>query len=179
MTAIEIIHKYYREGSELYAILVSHSYAVAEKALVIAENHPELSIDQSFTKEAALLHDIGIFLTDAPEIHCFGSYPYICHGYLGADLLRKEGWDKHALVCERHTGTGLTLENIIQNRLPLPHRAMLPGTIEEKLVCFADKFFSKSKPEKEKSPDKIRKSMEKYGADSVVRWDELVKLFLG
>ncbi|MDR0546368.1 MAG: HDIG domain-containing protein [Dysgonamonadaceae bacterium] len=179
MAAIDIIHKYYREGDELYAILLSHSYAVAEKALDIAKNHPELVINQAFVEEAALLHDIGIFLTDAPKIHCFGSYPYICHGYLGADLLRKEGWDKYALVCERHTGTGLTLENIIQNQLPLPHRAMTPETIEEKLVCFADKFFSKSKPGKEKSPDKICKSIEKYGADSVARWDELVKLFLG
>ena len=36
-----------------------------------------------------MLHDIGIFQTDAPGIHCFGSQPYICHGRLGAELLRK------------------------------------------------------------------------------------------
>jgi uncharacterized protein len=177
MAAIDIIRKYYHEGSELYAILVSHSYAVAEKALNIAKNHPELAINSSFTEEAALLHDIGIFLTDAPKIHCSGKFPYICHGYLGADLLQKEGWDKHALVCERHTGTGLSLENIIQYNLPIPHRAMLPETIEEKLICFADKFYSKTKPDKEKTPDKIRKSLEKYGEDSVRRWDELLHLF--
>jgi uncharacterized protein len=56
--------------------------------------HPEMNLDERFIQEAALLHDIGIFLTNAPKIHCFGDYPYICHGYLGAEILRKEGLDK-------------------------------------------------------------------------------------
>ena len=44
--------------------------------------HPELSLDKDFLYEAAMLHDIGIFLTDAAGIHCFGDKLYICHGYL-------------------------------------------------------------------------------------------------
>jgi len=42
-----------------------------------------------------------------------------------------EGYPKHGLVCERHTGTGITLEMIIKNNLPLPHRDMVPVSMEE------------------------------------------------
>lgn len=104
MDALAIINKYYPEDNELKHILLTHSRSVADKALWIAGKHPELNLDKQFLEEAAMLHDIGIFMTDADGICCFGSYSYICHGYLGADLMRKEGFPRHALVCERHTG---------------------------------------------------------------------------
>ena len=103
-----LIDKYYPEANELRHILLTHSRSVADKALWIADRHPELSLDRDFLYEAAMLHDIGIFLTDADGIYCFGDKPYICHGYLGADLVRSEGYPRHALVCERHTGAGLS-----------------------------------------------------------------------
>ena len=120
----------------------------------------------------------GIFQTDAPDIQCFGTYPYICHGYLGADLVRKEGFPRHALVCERHTGAGLSLQNILDRGLPLPHRDMLPVSMEEQIICFADKFFSKTKLDKEKSLDKARKSVAKHGEEGAVRFDHWCELFL-
>ena len=86
----ELIDKYYPEADELKHILLTHSRSVADKALWIADNHPELSLDRDFLYEAAMLHDIGIFLTDADGICCFGDKPYICHGYLGADLVRRK-----------------------------------------------------------------------------------------
>jgi len=179
MVPIEIIKKYYAEETELYKILLDHSFAVAEKSLSIAQKHLEMNFNKAFIYEAAMLHDIGIFKTDAPEIYCNGEFPYICHGYLGGDLLKAEGLPLHALVCERHTGTGLSLENIIKNNLPLPKRDMMPESPEEQLICFADKFFSKSNPEKEKSVDKIRKNLAKHGEDSVIKFDDWCKLFLG
>ncbi len=124
-----IIEKYYPEENELKHILMVHSRKVADKALQIVDRHPELGADREFVEEAAMLHDIGIFLTDAPGIYCFGSQPYICHGVLGADLMRKEGFPRHALVCERHTGAGISLQDIERQQLPIPHREMLPGGI--------------------------------------------------
>ena len=179
MNPIDIIQKYYTEGSELYEILLTHSHSVADKALEIARMHPEWTIDLDFVSEAALLHDIGIVQTDAPKIYCFGESRYICHGYLGAEMLRNEGLERHALVCERHTGSGLTKEEILKNHLPIPPRDMLPETLEEKLICFADKFYSKSHLEQEKTVDKIRKSVSKHGEDSLSRIDEMIQLFLG
>ena len=117
MDALAIINKYYPEDNELKHILLAHSRSVADKALWIAGKHPELNLDKQFLEEAAMLHDIGIFMTDADGICCFGSYSYICHGYLGADLMRKEGFPRHALVCERHTGAGISLQSIIDQQL--------------------------------------------------------------
>ncbi len=178
MIPTDIIKKYYTESSELYNILLTHSFFVTDKALSIAQMHPEMDLDKSFVYEASMLHDIGIFLTNAPDILCFGEHPYICHGFLGSDLLKREGFPKHALVCERHTGTGLSKEEIMRNNLPLPHREMLPVSVEEQLICFADKFYSKTKVGKEKSVDKVRKGLSKYG-DAVTQFDEWCKLFLG
>lgn len=143
MNPIEIIDKFYPQDTEQRHILLIHSLSVAQKALKIVDAHPNLPINRSFVREAALLHDIGIFMTDAPTIQCFGEHPYIAHGYLGADLLRKEGFERHALVCERHTGAGLTLEEIIERQLPVPHREMVPVTLEEQIICFAINSFLK------------------------------------
>lgn len=153
---LEIIRKYYTLDSLAGQSLLIHSQLVRDKAQALAIKHPEMDLDIPFIQEAAMLHDIGIFLTKAPDIGCFGEHPYICHGYLGADLLRAEGLPRHALVCERHTGAGISLEMIKEQHLPLPLRDMLPITLEEKLIAFADKFYSKTNLTREKKLGKIR-----------------------
>lgn len=178
MNPIDIINKYYPEENELKHILLTHSRSVADKALWIADRHPELELDKDFLCEAAMLHDLGIFLTDADGIYCFGDKPYICHGYLGADLMHDEGYPRHALVCERHTGAGLSLEEIIGQNLPVPHREMVPVSWEEQIICFADKFYSKTRLDKEKSVEKARKSLERYGDAGLQRFDRWCEEFL-
>ena len=178
MDALAIIDKYYPEDNELKHILLTHSRSVADKALWIADSHPELELDRQFLEEAALLHDIGVFLTDAPGIHCHGTHPYICHGYLGSELMQKEGYPRHALVCERHTGAGISLQSILDQQLPVPHRDMLPVTLEEQVVCFADKFFSKTHLDREKTPEKVLKSISRFGEEGVIRFNEWCKRFL-
>lgn len=179
MDPIKIIEKYYPVESDAYRILVDHSRSVANKALAIARMHPEMHLDIPFIEEAAMLHDIGIFRCNAPSIDCHGEADYICHGYLGAELMRSEGYPQHALVCERHTGTGLSMEMIELMKWPIPHRDMLPISLEEQLICFADKFYSKTKLGKEKSIDKIRISLSRYGSDTAARFSAWCKLFLG
>ncbi len=167
MNPYEIIEKYYIPGSDLYNILVKHSEAVRDKALALARRHPELGLDLEFIAEAAMLHDIGILKTDAPGIKCFGTHRYIEHGYLGAEMMRREGLHRHALVCERHTGTGLRLADIIARDLPVPHRELSPVTLEEQLICYADKFFSKTRLDTEDSYERVEKKMQKWGEESV------------
>ncbi|MDO5571721.1 MAG: HD domain-containing protein [Bacteroidales bacterium] len=178
MTPLDIINKYYSKNSQLYTLLVNHSKSVAQKAIEIAKNHPEMELDLKFIEEAAMLHDIGIFMCNAPDIFCTGNEPYIKHGVIGAEILRNEGLPKHALVAERHTGSGITKEQIISGNLPIPVRDMLPITLEEKIICLADKFYSKSNPDKEKKIEKIRKSMSKHGEESLKRFDDLCSLLL-
>ena len=172
-----IINKYYPEDNELRHILLVHSRAVADKALAIADRHPELSLDRQFIEEAAMLHDIGIVRCNAPGIQCFGTEPYICHGRIGADMLRAEGFPQHARVCEHHTGAGITRSQIIAQQLPLPQQDFLPETMEEKIICYADKFFSKTHLDEEKTIEQAIASLSKFGEEGVARFREWVKMF--
>ena len=177
----ELIAKYCAGNQELQHILLTHSRQVADRALAILKEHPEWvesgEVDPIFVEEAAMLHDIGVVFCDAPKIHCLGSHAYIEHGYLGAEILRKEGLPKHAQLAERHTGTGITYEQIIREHLPIPLQDYTPTTLEERLICYADKFYSKTKLGQDKPMSKIRLHMWKYGSDAVRRFDELQMLF--
>ena len=173
-----IIDKYYPSENELRRILLIHSRQVADRCMKIAKHHPELKLDVEFLEEAAMLHDIGIFRCDAPRIQCFGSEPYICHGVIGGQILREEGWLRHALVCERHTGTGLSREQIENQNLPLPSDGIYePEALEEQVVCYADKFYSKTHLERERSVVEAAQSLEKFGEKGVKRFLEWTKLF--
>lgn len=179
MDVNEIIDRYYPQDNELKNIYMLHACAVADFALELARRHPELGLDEQFVYEAAMLHDIGIFLTDAPRIYCHGTEQYLCHGYLGAQLLRSLGYERHARVCERHTGTGLTKDVIVQNGWNLPLRDFLPETLEEQLICFADKFFSKTKfLTQPRSFEQVVESMRKISEESVEKVRKWAKLFM-
>ncbi|MEW6067341.1 MAG: HD domain-containing protein [Nitrospirota bacterium] len=179
MYPLKVMCRYYDTDSTAYYFLVHHSRMVAEKALKIAERVKHLNPDIKFIEEASMLHDIGIFLTNEPRIGCYGHKPYICHGYLGREILEKEGYPLHALVCERHVGVGITAEEIGIKKLPLPKRDMLPLSIEEQIICFADKFFSKDSDFllKEKPLERVRKGISKFGEDKLRKFDEWLKIF--
>lgn len=172
-----IIDKYYKDNDELKDILMRHSKAVADKALAIADTHPELHLDRRFLLEAAMVHDIGIIKTNAPDIKCFGTEPYIRHGVMGAEIMRAEGFPAHARVCERHTGAGLSLKEIEEQALPLPHVDLLPETLEEKVICYADKFFSKTRLDREKTLEQAERSVAKHGAEGLLRFKEMEQMF--
>ncbi|MFO7837975.1 MAG: HD domain-containing protein [Desulfosalsimonadaceae bacterium] len=141
---MDLIYELYPADSRICRILLIHSRAVAERALQIARCAGLRGPDPGFIEEAALLHDIGIYLTDAPAIGCHGSWPYVCHGWLGRNILEQRGLWRHALVCERHVGAGLSESDIRSQSLPLPLRDMRPVSLEEQIICYADAFFSKN-----------------------------------
>ena len=180
----ELLARHYDAASEAYRILVTHSILVARKARTLGERflerHPEADLDLEFLTEAALLHDIGIGRCHAPEIGCTGAEPYIRHGVAGREILEVEGLPRHALVCERHTGSGITTIEIEAQGLPLPPRDYLPVSLEEKLICVADKFYSKDprKLWREKRPEKIARQIERHGPAAAARWKELAAAFL-
>jgi len=179
MDPIDIITEYYDPGTNLYDILVRHSELVAKKALKIAESVPHLKPDFDFIREASMLHDIGIFQTDVRQLGCRGSHPYVVHGYLGRIILEQKGFLRHALTCERHVGAGITAEDILKRKIPLPVRDMVPESVEEKIICFADKFFSKDPDGKkdEKTIEEVVAKLRRYGPGQSERFLEWVELF--
>lgn len=178
MDPIDIISNYYDPDSKLFDILMQHSVHVAEKAMDAASKVPHLKPDLKFIEEAALLHDIGIFKTDTPGLGCFGKHPYICHGYLGRMILEDIGFFRHSLVCDRHIGVGISKEDIIKSGLPVPARDMIPLSIEEQIICYADKFYTKNWKTIviKNSKDKIISQLESYGtgySDKFKSWLDL------
>ena len=176
---LSIISEFYKEGDPDYHILVTHSTQVAMLTRQLCNRFQANGgeIDAEFAFEAAMLHDIGICHTYAPGIYCCGKLPYIKHGILGRQMLEQKGLYRHAMVCERHTGAGISLADIETQHLDLPHRDMLPISLEEKVVCYADKFFSKSRITEYKPLDRARASLSKFGDATLVRFNELIQLF--
>ena len=172
-----IIDQYYAEDDELRHLLLLHSRQVADRCLQVARNHRELPLDVQFLEEAAMLHDIGIRWCHAPGIYCQGEQPYICHGLIGGRLLREMGFERHARVCERHTGTGITIPQIRAQQLPLPEADYQPETLEEQLVCYADKFYSKSRPERVLSVLEAAQSLERFGREGVEKFLAWSRMF--
>jgi uncharacterized protein len=156
MDYLSIIDKYYPADDELRRILMIHSRQVADRCLAIVAKHKELPVDVQFMEEAAMLHDIGIFRCDAPGIHCHGTEPYLRHGPIGGEILRAEGFPRHARVAERHTGTGLP--------------GYEPETLEEQIICYADKFYSKSRLDRVLTVAETAQSLEKFGHEGVLKF---------
>src|SRR3989338_4362020 len=121
--------------------ILKHSRAVEKLSLKIGNNIKKQSynVDLNFIKTAALLHDIGRF--NCPPY----SKDSIRHGISGANLLRKNGLKKHALVAERHLGIGISKEEIKKQKLNLPFKDYLPKRIEEKIIAYADNLVSGDK----------------------------------
>ncbi len=177
----KLLAKYYPPETRAHAILHRHGRQVAAKALAVAGRPNIPAVNLRFLEEAAYLHDIGVCFTAAPEIGCHGKYPYLLHGIKGREILEREGLPHHALVCERHIGVGLTTEDIRRQQLPLPERDMVPLSVEEQIIAYADLFFSKSpaKAAQEKSADNIRRKLARHGDRQVAVFDHWHRMFGG
>ena len=104
-----------------------HCYAVAEAATrvgrVLAKS---CTIDCAFLWSAALLHDIGRYLTHDP----------LRHGAEGYKLLSMLGQEQEAFVCASHLLFGLNAAEA--RELGLPNRNFMPRRIEEKIIPLVD-----------------------------------------
>ncbi len=174
-----IIDKHYPPGSEARAILLLHSMQVARLAMEI-NREKALGLDPDQIIAAAMLHDVGIIATDAPSIDCHGSQPYISHGDAGAAMIRAEHLPELefcARVAERHTGAGITAEEIANQGLPLSAASHVPETTLEMLICYSDKFYSKSRSMRRKPYDSARRSIERFGPEAVARFEKMREMF--
>ena len=179
MNPMALLEKYFHGNDPALEIVSRHSRMVADKALAIARGAGMPELDLRFIEEAALLHDIGVSRIHAPKLHCFGTAPYLCHGVLGREILESEGLPRHAMVCERHIGVGLTARDIVLQKLHLPEREMSPVTACERIVALADLFYSKKGGEldREKSPDEVRNDLLRFGREKVAIFESWLNAF--
>ena len=107
-----------------------HSLKVSEKALELAEKITKNNINLELVEIGALLHDIG-----RSKTHGFK------HGIIGGKILRERGFPKElARICETHILGGLDKDDT--RNLGLPQQDYIPQTLEEKIICLADKLIA-------------------------------------
>ena len=61
--------------------------------------------------------------------------------------------------------------------MPLPHEDFTPETLEEQMVCYADKFYSKSRPDRVLTVLETAQSLEKFGHEGVEKFLEWSRIF--
>ncbi|MCK5490883.1 MAG: HD domain-containing protein [Candidatus Pacebacteria bacterium] len=170
---LNILKKYSTKKNH-FEVIVNHGFMVLHKSIEII-NKKKLydRIDFDLIVSGCLLHDIGAFefMKNTQKFQI----DYLRHGIVGGSILRNEGLNKEALIAERHIGSGLSKEYIVQNNLPLPKKDFLPLTLEQKIICYADKFHSKSG--KIDTLDSIKIEMKGFGKEPFERFLELEKIF--
>jgi len=112
--------------------VVRHCVVVSSLAVRIASLFVKrgVCVDVGLVEVGGLLHDMGRSRTHG-----------IVHGVVGGEIIRQLGLPEAvARVAETHVGAGLTAEEA--TGFGLPRRDFVPITLEEKIVCYADKLVS-------------------------------------
>ena len=141
------LHEKHAPTAGAFDLVYTHCVIVCG---IVEQLHSRLragqEIDIDLARAGALLHDVGVYRLYNKAGNLDGRN-YIRHGILGYELLQEEGIPE--AICRfasHHTGVGLTRDDVIAQRLPLPPADYLAETGEERLVMYADKFHSKKTP---------------------------------
>ena len=110
--------------------VIEHCKTVSQLAVKIAKKlkNNGFNVDLRLVEIGALLHDIGRSKTHT--VH---------HAIIGANIAREAGLPEAIIrIIERHVGGGITSQEA--RKLGWPVRDYVPETLEEKIVCYADKL---------------------------------------
>lgn len=109
--------------------VIQHCKTVSTFATKIARAYQKrgYKVDVQLVRVGGLIHDIGRSKTHTVD-----------HALVGGEIARSLGLPNSVpLIIERHAGGGIPKEEARQ--LGWPVRDYLPQTLEEKIVCYADK----------------------------------------
>ncbi|MHA2035310.1 MAG: HD domain-containing protein [Promethearchaeota archaeon] len=131
-----------------------HSEKVADKALEIANTITKAKIDKDLIEVGSILHDIG-----RTKTHGFD------HALKGGKILRQRGFsEKLARICETHILGGLDKEDT--KEFGLPEKEYIPITLEEKIICLADKLIAGTK--EVSVEERFNRWFSKYGRSPIL-----------
>lgn len=173
---IRVLHERYAPNEEAFDLVYTHCQIVCAVAEQLLGRHPS-ALNVDLVRAGSLLHDIGVYrLYDATGQ--LDHENYIRHGVLGHALLRDAGLPELiGRFCSHHTGVGLTREDVLQQRLPLPVGDYMADTAEEQMVMYADKFHSKTTPPTFVTSASYAAGLRRFGEDKVTQFAALVEKF--
>jgi len=109
--------------------VVEHCKSVSAFSVKVARacQKRDLKVDFSLVEISGLLHDIGRSKTHSVD-----------HALVGGEIARSFGLPNSVVsIIERHAGGGIPKEEA--KKMGWPAKDYLPKTLEEKIVCYADK----------------------------------------
>jgi uncharacterized protein len=110
--------------------VIAHCKAVSGLAVKFANSCKQrgLKVDVELVEVGALLHDIGRSKTHT-----------VNHGIVGVEIAQSLNLPQSIIsIIERHVGGGITANEA--EKLGWPVKNYLPTTLEEKIICYADKL---------------------------------------
>ncbi len=174
---ITALHKKYAPSDEVYDLVFTHCQIIYDIALQLIEKN-SVAIDRELVRAGALLHDIGVYPLFGSNGKLRPNVQYITHGIEGEKILKKENFPEAIWrFAAHHTGVGLTKQDVINQKLPLPAANYLAESNEELLIMYADKFHSKTTPPYFNSYEWYRQDIAKFGNDKVVKFDQMATKF--
>ncbi|MCP9955110.1 HD domain-containing protein [Actinomadura madurae] len=173
---IRALHERHAPSPEAFDLVWTHCAIVCEIAEELMQGGG-LDVDKDLVRAGCLLHDIGVYrlYDDAGRLDY---QRYVRHGLLGHELLHDEGFpDEICRFCSRHTGVGLTRDDIARLGLPVPAVDLVAETGEERLVMYADKFHSKTQPPTFVSAETYAVRVRRYGEEKVAVFEAMREFF--
>jgi uncharacterized protein len=174
------LHEKHAPTPEALDLVYTHCQvvcAVAGQLHARAEGGAGFDADPALVRAGSLLHDIGVYrlYDDAGRLD---GANYIRHGVLGHELLLEEGIPEELCrFASRHTGVGLTREDVLAQNLPIPPGDYTAETAEETLVMYADKFHSKSTPPAFLTARAYARKVRRFGAEKEIAFKAMCCTF--
>jgi uncharacterized protein len=175
---ILVLHEKHAPTGRAFDLVYTHCQIVGDIAgQLCSRASPGLDIDLGLARAGSLLHDIGVYwLYDGAGN--LDHATYIRHGLLGYDLLHEEGFPE--AICRfasHHTGVGISREDVLTQRLPIPAADYLAESGEERLVMYADKFHSKTAPPVFLTASACAARLRRFGEEKVKAFQALRDTF--
>jgi uncharacterized protein len=175
--AIEALHHKYAPSDEVYDLVFTHCQIVRDIAMQLSSKGM-FEVDIELVITGSMLHDIGVYPLFGADGKLRDDVNYITHGTEGEAILKKEGLPENIWrFAAHHTGVGLSKQDVIDQKLPLPIADYLAETDEELLIMYADKFHSKTTPPYFNSFEWYKQDIERFGADKVVKFEQMAQRF--
>ena len=148
--------------------VIGHCVAVADLAVETAKQLEEkgLTIDVDLVEVGALLHDLGRSKNHTVD-----------HAIIGAQMAQTLGLPESVIrIMKRHVGAGISADEAA--KIGWPKDTYMPQTLEEKVVCYADKLIDHGKRKPiETEITKLQKENKREAAERVRKlYDEITTL---
>lgn len=175
------VHKKYAASELVLDLVWTHCNIIADVAINL---HQKNNLDPNVYNlgvvvQAALLHDIGVYVCDGYESlidQPSFNKPYVQHTLAGAWILQKEGFSIDVVQSANvHAGVGLTSDDIKKFGLQLPEGDYTASSPVQRFITYCAKFHSKAP--KFKTVEEIHDALGKYGKEKQEVFDQLVAEF--